>query len=82
MDDDIRKFLKEFKKIVAVRGLYVIPRRENINALAELGLTKKNRQDEIMTLSVADYCAGPEPDRDRPGKFWYLVRRQAEKKFI
>jgi hypothetical protein len=75
LHDDVRKFLKEFKKIVAVRGLDVIPRRENINALAELGLTKKNRQDEIMTLSVADYCAGPEPDRDKPGHIWIFGKK-------
>ena len=30
---EVRKFLTQFKKIVATRGLYVIPRRENTKAL-------------------------------------------------
>ncbi len=69
--DKILKFLKEFKKIVtAGRGLDVIPRRENIACLAELGLTKKNQLEEILNLSVSDYCEGPSPDKDRPGEIW------------
>jgi len=64
----IRNFLMELKEIIVNRGLDVIPRRENIDALAELGLTRKNRVDEILTLSVEDYCAGPEPDKDRLGE--------------
>ena len=69
--EKVREFLRELKKIVTTgRGLDVIPRRENIDALAELGLTKKNRKDEILALSVADYCKGPSPDSDKPGEIW------------
>lgn len=76
----IRRFLTEFKKIVTTgRGLDVVPRRQNIEALAELGLTKKNRRDEIMTLSVSDYCEGPEADRDKPGDIWVFGKRINEK---
>lgn len=72
----VREFLKEFKKIASQdRGLDVVPRRENINSLAELGLTKKNRTEEIMNLSVTDYCEGPLPDRDRPGEIWIFGKR-------
>ena len=64
--EKIRKFLKEFKEIASKgRGIDVIPRRENIDNLAQLGLTKKNRNEEIMTLSLVDYCKGPEPDKDK-----------------
>jgi len=67
----VRDFLMEFKKIaVTGRGLDIVNRRENLDALAKLGLTKKNLKEEIMTLSVEDYCEGPEPDRDRPGDIW------------
>jgi hypothetical protein len=39
----IRHFLNEFKKIaVSGRGLDIVPRRENLDALSDLGLTKKN----------------------------------------
>lgn len=69
--EKVGEFLKEFKKIVTTgRGLDIIPRRDNIDALAKLGMTKKNRKDEILALSVADYCEGPIPDRDKPGEIW------------
>ena len=68
--DHIRTFLREFKKIAAERGIDVIPRNKNNDALSELGLTKKNRRDEILALSVENYCSGPEPDYDRPGEVW------------
>jgi hypothetical protein len=72
---DIRKFLKEFKEIVVNRGLDIIHRQENRDALAELGLTKKNCIDEILTLSVEDYCKGPEPDKDMPGTVWIFGKQ-------
>jgi len=72
----IAEFLKEFKKIATSgRGLDIIPRRENIAALAELGLTKKNQKDEIMGLTVSDYCQGPERDKDRPGEIWVFGKQ-------
>lgn len=80
MDDlklaEIRDFLLQFKKIMATgRGLDIVNRRENIEALAKLGLTKKNLKEEILTLSVEDYCEGPEPDRDRPGTIWIFGKQ-------
>ncbi len=67
----VSKFLKEFKEIATKdRGIDVIGRRKNIQSLANLGLTKRNRKDEILSLSVKDYCDGPKPDRDRPGELW------------
>ncbi len=56
--------------MVTGRGLDIVLRRDNIKALGELGLTSKNRKDEIMSLSVSDYCKGPEPDKDKPGDIW------------
>jgi hypothetical protein len=66
----IRDFLRAFKHIGARNGIYVIPRDKNQQALADLGLTRKNRFDIIMFLSVTDYCSGPEPDRDKKGCIW------------
>lgn len=67
----ISKFLKEFKNIaVKGRGLDIVSRKENIKALADLGLTKKNCKHEIISLSVSDYCEGPKPDKDKPGYIW------------
>ena len=78
--EKIRKFLKEFKEIASKgRGIDVIPRRENIDNLAQLGLTKKNRNEEIMTLSLVDYCKGPEPDKDKSGEIWVFGKQIGNK---
>ncbi len=66
----IRNFLRSLKKIAARSGIYVIPRDKNQQALADLGLTRQNRFEIIMSLSVLNYCSGPEPDRDKPGHVW------------
>lgn len=67
----IREFLIEFKKIATEgRGIDFVPRRDNLDALSELGLTFGNARDEIMAISVTDYCDGPEYDRDKPGEIW------------
>jgi hypothetical protein len=67
---EIRCFLRAFKRLAAQSGIYVIPRVKNQQALADLEFTRKNRSDIIMSLSVTDYCRGPEPDRDKPGYIW------------
>jgi hypothetical protein len=73
---EVRDFLLQFKKIMVTgRGLDIVNRRENLEALAKLGLTKKNLIEEIMTLSVENYCEGPEPDRDRPGNIWVFGKQ-------
>jgi len=74
VEDSKRKvldFLKEFKEIVNESGsLDIKPSSKNLNALADLGLTIKLRKREILSLSLDDYCEGPEPDRDKPGSVW------------
>jgi len=73
---EVATFLKEFKLIVTQgRGLDVISRQVNIQALIDLGLTEQNRKQEILTLNVQDYCSGPEPDDSRPGNIWIFGRR-------
>ncbi len=80
LKERIREFLKEFKEIASTgRGIDVIPRKKNQDALAELGLTRKNRTEEIIALSLADYCSGPEPDQDKPGYVWIFGKRIAGK---
>ena len=67
----IRRFLREFKETATVgRGIDIVDRRKNMQSLVQLRFTKKNCRDEILTLSVEDYCDGPKPDKDRPGEVW------------
>src|SRR4030042_4800950 len=79
---EIRDFLVEFKKIIVKgRGFDIVNRRENIDALAKMGLTRKNLIEEILTLSVEDYCEGPEPDRNRPGYIWVFGKQIGAEEF-
>ena len=67
----IRRFLREFKHIATSgRGIDIVDRQKNMQALARLGLTKRNCREGILSLSVEDYCEGPKPDKDRPGEVW------------
>jgi len=74
-------FLKEFKKIMTEtegRGLDIVNRQENLASLLGLGLTKKNAEHEILSLSVSDYCSGPDPDEDREGNIWVFGKKIRE----
>lgn len=72
----ITEFLLEFKGIATEgRGIDFVPRRGNLDALAELGLTFWNARDEILGLSVSDYCEGPTQDKDKPGHFWIFGKK-------
>ncbi len=48
----------------------MINRAENQQSLADLGMTKENRKNLILSLTVQDYCSGPEADKDQPGEIW------------
>ncbi len=43
-------FLKEFKMLVQEGGLYAVNRKYHQNALAELGLTRQNREKDEKNL--------------------------------
>lgn len=70
-------FLREFKELVHNSGLFVINRQENQQALADLGLTRQQREEIILSLTVEDYCSGPEPDRNQPGDIWVFGKQAA-----
>lgn len=68
--EEVRKFLLDFKQTAAGSGIDLVPRQGTLETLRFLGLTKRNLEETLLELSVADYCAGPKPDRDRPGEIW------------
>lgn len=51
-----------------------VPREAFIKTLTLLGITRRICYDELLSLSVEDYCQGPENDRDRPGEVWVFGR--------
>jgi hypothetical protein len=75
-DDEKRKliknFLYEFKELMAEDRLFVGDRVKNREALISLGLTVRQRNDEIRTLSVENYCSGPTDDEYNKGDYWFF----------
>jgi hypothetical protein len=71
MKEGARKFLLEFKQVATSgSGIDLVPRMDSLETLRFLGLTKRNLEEILLELSVADCCGGPKPDRDRPGVIW------------
>lgn len=75
----IALFLKDLKRIVEGNRLHFVDRREHRDSLLKLGITKKGCNEEILSLSVSDYCSGPEKDKDRPGEVWVFGKTIAAK---
>lgn len=72
---DVRDFLFEFKQVATGgSGIDIVPRAGTRSTLAQLGLTLANAEEILLGLSVADYCQGPKPDRDKPGNVWFFGR--------
>lgn len=69
--EEARKFLLEFKQVATGgSGIDLVPRKGSLETLRFLGLTKRNLEEILLELSVADYCSGPKADRNRPGELW------------
>jgi hypothetical protein len=66
----VKQFLIEIKSLVYQKGLYIKERKINRDALLEIGLTAKQREESILDLSTMDYCSGPHTDNLAPGIFW------------
>lgn len=69
---DISAFLEKMKKLVSEGKYDFIPRRKNLQALAQHGLTITDAKNEILGLVICDYYKGPKQDLDpnRPGDIW------------
>lgn len=69
---DITEFLEKMKNLIAVGKYDFVPRRKNMHALAQHGLTIVDAKSEILELVVGDYYKGPKQDFDlnRPGDIW------------
>jgi hypothetical protein len=55
----VAEFLRVFKeRAEKVGGVYVMDRVKNRDALLDLGLTKRQREEIILSLTPEDYCGG------------------------
>lgn len=66
----VRQFLEEFKALIYDKGLLVQDRKINKQYLLELGLTARQREEIVLSLSVLDYSSGPIKDEYKPGDYW------------
>jgi len=67
----IAAFLKEFKRLAVAGSVDIfVDRAEYKDAFIELGISKMIAFQELLFLSIENYCSGPEPDKDRPGSIW------------
>ncbi len=71
----VYQFLNDFKILVLEKGINIENRQKNRDALLELGLTANQREAIILSLSVGDYCSGPEKDKYKPGYYWVFGKR-------
>ena len=69
---DIATYLAEVKRLLSAGKYDFVPRRKNMQALAQHGLTITDAKNEILGLVVGDYHKGPKQDFDsnRPGDIW------------
>ncbi len=55
---DIASYLTEVKKLLSAGKYDFVPRRKNMQALAQHGLTIADAKNEILGLVVGDYYKG------------------------
>lgn len=69
---DIAAYLSKIKRLLSNGKYDFVPRRKNMQALAQHGLTIIDAKNEILGLAVSDYYKGPKQDLDpnRPGDIW------------
>lgn len=71
-NSDIAAYLVNVKRLLSAGKYDFVPRRKNMQALAQYGLTIADAKNEILGLVVGDYYKGPKRDHDpnRPGDIW------------
>ncbi len=69
---DILAFLAKAKNLLTAGDYDFVPRRRNLLALSDHGLTIADAKAEILGLVVGDYYKGPKQDFDpnQPGDIW------------
>jgi len=60
----VSEFLGELKKLIAQKRFFFVPRLETNKSVLSLGLTIENAIQELLNLSVINYSAGPQQDRN------------------
>lgn len=69
---DIEIFINNLKNLMSENKYDFVPRRKNLQDLAEYGLSIKDAKSEIISLEVSDYYKGPKKDLNtsKLGDIW------------
>lgn len=78
---EINSFLEKAKRLISIGKYDFVPRRTNMQTLAQYGLTIADAKEEILSLMVGDYYKGPKQDFDRPGVVWEFKKKVEKKPF-
>ncbi|MFZ3372246.1 MAG: hypothetical protein WA131_04375 [Desulfitobacteriaceae bacterium] len=73
--EEINRFLLQAKILIRKNEYQLIPRKKNMDDLANLGLTIRLAMQEILELTFRHYDRGPLPDTDRQSDFvWEFIK--------
>lgn len=72
---DIQDFLDQCREIIKSSEVipsvfFMVSKQENKDTLLSLGFTKQNVKDEIISLSLEDYCEGPCDAHEYKDQVW------------
>lgn len=80
---EIVAFLEKAKSLIGKGQFEFVPRRKNIQFLADMGLTILDAREEILSLDASDYLRGPSADYDAEGFLWeFLTDIDGKKVYI
>lgn len=73
----VESFLSNYKAAAKQSFRLARHRPKNMATLKQLGMHERECANQILSLTVEDYCKGPEDDRDKGkgGEFWFFGKR-------
>ena len=77
---EAEEFLRQARELLAQGRVIFVSRRENLLWIEELEITIEQVYEVLGLLSVNNYCARPEEDRDRIATFLWKFGRTIEKR--
>lgn len=63
-------FLKDFKELMGQGHYFIKNHYKNVQALRDLGINARLRDETILSVAIEDYSSGPNPDEYHPGFYW------------
>lgn len=73
----VELFIREFRECWPPK-CHVVNTEKNIQALADLNLTARQRREIILHLTPADYIKGPLEDKDRGGENIWIFSKEVQ----